>query len=256
MTAPQQKAMVLDTLAGGVPDLSKPETARRFAEIIGAGKLEQLTPGQQSVFLAGLGAYLGIKPELGDLMIYEGRPYITIGGYRRIAHNTGLLNGIQTEPASERDRDRFPVTAKEHLWKTMVHKKGQVRPYTGWGYVRERELVTKQGRNGPYEPVTMQYPQEMAKKRSIYDALRLAFPPLEIIGEIHMKYIDEAEREAARIHPATRLADGDYSDTAMTSEVRADATESVIEEPPPEREPGEEQEIDERELDDFHGRGR
>lgn len=230
MTAPKETSLALDTLAGGVPDLSKPATAAKFAEMASAGNLDRLSPQQQAVFLAGLGAYIGVKPELGDVMIYEGRPYITIGGYRRIAHNTGLLNGIHAEPASERDFARFGAKPGEYLWTARIHKKGSSRPYVGWGYVREHELKPRQGRNGPFEPVTLRFSQEMAKKRAIYDGLRLAFPPLEVIGDIHMKYIEEAEQEAARVHPVKALADADYTETAVTEEVRADAPAAEQEE--------------------------
>lgn len=224
MTAKPENAVAIDTLAGGVPDLSKPATAARFAEVISAGNLDRMTPQQQSVFLLGLGAYIGVKPELGDLMIYEGRPYITIGGYRRIAHNTGLLNGIQTEPASDRDRLRFRATAKEHLWLCRVWRKGHARPYVGWGYIRESELEQKQGRNGKFDPVTKKYPQDMAEKRATYDALRLAFPPNEAIGPMHMRYIAEAEAEAARTHVSGQLVEGEYAEQAIAKEVVADAT--------------------------------
>jgi RecT family len=230
MTAKLDNAVALDTLAGGVPDLSKPATAARFAEVISAGKLDQMTPQQQSIFLLGLGAYIGIKPELGDLMIYDGKPYITISGFRRIAHNTGLLNGIQTEPASDRDRLRFRATAKEHLWLCRVYRKGHARPYTGWGYIRESELEQKQGRNGKFDPVTRKYPQDMAEKRATYDALRLAFPPNEAIGNVHMKYIAEAEEEAARTHVSNQLASGEYDDRAIDEEI--EARDAIVEASP------------------------
>lgn len=210
MTAkPNENAVALETLPGGIPDLNKPGTAARFAEMISAGNLDKLSPSQLSVFLAGLGAYIGIKPELGDLMIYQGKPYITISGYRRIAHNTGLLNGITVEPASDRDRLRFGAKEGEYLWISHVHKKGSTRPYTGWGYVRL----------GDRNPVSKTHPQEMARKRAVYDGLRLAFPPSEAIGDMHMKYIAEAEEESARAHVGNRLADGDYSEEAVGEEV-------------------------------------
>ena len=209
MTAKPENAVTVDTLAGGVPDLSKPATAARFAEVISAGNLDKMSPQQQSIFLLGLGAYIGVKPELGDLMIYMGKPYITISGYRRIAHNTGLLNGLTVEPASDRDRLRFGAKEGEHLWISHVHKKGSTRPYTGWGYVRLAD------RN----PVSKSHPQEMARKRAVYDGLRLAFPPSEAIGDIHMKYIAEAEEESARAHVGGQLASGGYDDQAITEEV-------------------------------------
>lgn len=213
----KESGLALETLPGGIPDLTKPATAARFAEIISAGSLDKMTPGQQSTFLAGLGAYIGIKPELGDLMIYMGKPYITISGYRRIAHNTGLLNGLTVEPASDRDRLRFGAKEGEHLWISHVHKKGSTRPYTGWGYVRLAD------RN----PVSKSHPQEMARKRAVYDGLRLAFPPSEAIGDIHMKYIAEAEEESARAHVVNRLTESNYGEEAVGEEIVGEGVASV-----------------------------
>lgn len=203
------------TVNGQLPDLTKPTTAIKFAEMWGAGKLDRLSPGQQGVFLAALAQHIGVKAELGDLMIYQGKPYITISGYRRIAHNTGLLNGVTVRPASERDRRLYGALDGEHLWVAYVHKKGAVKPFDGWGHVRLHD------RN----PVSKSHPQEMAKKRAVYDALRLAFPPSEIIGDIHLKYIAEAEEESARAHVANRLAEGEYAAPDGEEEVVNEASE-------------------------------
>jgi len=59
----------------------------------------------------------------------------------------------------------------------------------------------------------------MAEKRATYDALRLAFPPNEAIGNVHLKYIAEAEEEAARVHVGSQLASGEYGDQAISEEV-------------------------------------
>lgn len=197
----------------GLPDLSKPSVAIKFADMWSQGKLDRLSPAQQGVFLAALGAHMGVNPELGDLMLYQGKPYITISGYRRIAHQTGLLSGIDPRPAGERDRRIYKVENEDHLWTCLVYKKGSARSYLGWGHV-----CVKTDRN----PVSKSHPQQMAKKRAIYDALRLAFPPNELIGPLHMQYSSEAEAEAERVasqhvpETGNDFADDDIIDGDLT----------------------------------------
>jgi hypothetical protein len=187
--ATQETGNKLALNGSGLPDLNKPSVAIKFADMWANGKLDRLSAEQQGIFLAALGQHMGVRAELGDLMIYQGKPYITISGYRRIAHQTGLLSGIDPRPAGERDRRIYKCEADDHLWTCLVYKKGSARSYLGWGHV-----AVKTDRN----PVSKTHPQQMAKKRAIYDALRLAFPPNELIGPMHTAYSPEAEAEAER----------------------------------------------------------
>jgi len=134
-------------------------------------------------------------------MLYQGKPYGTMDGRVRIAHRSGLLNGVDASPASSMERTRYIVKDGEHLWKCLVWKKGALRPFIGWGHVRL----------GDRNPVSKTHPQEMAKKRAKYDALRLAFPPNEELTPLHEQYIQEAEDEAKTRSSASHLA-GDYDD--------------------------------------------
>lgn len=222
----------LATTGGQLPDLKKPSVALRFAEMWAAGKLDKLTEGQQSIFLSALGEHIGVKAELGDIMLYQGKPYITISGYRRIAHNTGLLNGITVEPAADRDRLRFGAKTGEHLWIARIFKKGCARPFEGWGYVRTNDK----------NPVTKTHPQEMAKKRAIYDGLRLAFPPAEVIGELHTRYIDMAEESVSALTGA-HLTEGGYGEEVPDIETGTGETVAAETVPTP-------QELEDREFQD------
>jgi hypothetical protein len=195
-------ALVLGGGDGQLPDLSKPANLVKFAALFSGDALSKLSPEQQAVFLTTLGTHLGVRAELGEIMLYQGKPYITIDGRIRIAHNSGLLNGIDPAPASSTDRMRYIVKDGEHLWKCFVFKKGALRPFVGWGHVRLND------RN----PVSKTHPQEMAKKRSKYDALRLAFPPKEEITPLHEQYIQEAEDEAKTRRPAALASEDDYYD--------------------------------------------
>jgi hypothetical protein len=199
-----------------LPDLTKPANLVKFAALFSGDQLSKLSAEQQAVFLTTLGNHLGVRAELGEIMLYQGKPYITIDGRIRIAHRSGLLNGIDPGPASSMERTRYIVKDGEHLWKCYVFKKGALKPFIGWGHVRL----------GDRNPVSKTHPQEMAKKRAKYDALRLAFPPNEELTPLHEQYIQEAEDEAKRLSPSQMT--GDYDDapddeTVLTEEIAADA---------------------------------
>jgi hypothetical protein len=208
MTATAMKESMSLVLGTGpdaqLPDLSKPTNLVKFAALFSGDQLAKLSGEQQAVFLTTLGNHLGVRAELGEIMLYQGKPYITIDGRIRIAHNSGLLNGIDPQPASSMDRARYQVKEGEHLWKCYVLKKGALKPFVGWGHVRLND------RN----PVSKSHPQEMAKKRAKYDALRLAFPPNEDITPLHQHYIQEAEDEARTRTVGSLARVSDYYDDA------------------------------------------
>lgn len=216
-------------------DLDSAKTEARFIEAFGKGELNRLTQEEQTMFLMAFGQKIGVRAELGEVMIYQGKPYITLAGRVRIAHKTGLLNGIQPRPATTMEARHFGASEDEVVWTCEVWRIGITRPFKGWGVANR-----KMDRN----PVAKQYPREMAKKRAKYDALALAFPPDEVLGEIHMRFIDAAEelalREAARHggQGMQLIGEGAERDTvpeeAETAEVTdADLTQDDSEAPTP-----------------------
>jgi hypothetical protein len=167
-----------------VLDLDNAKTEQRFVEAFSKGQLDKLGTNEQSMFLMAFGAKIGLRAELGELMLYQGKPYITIAGKERNAHRSGLLAGVQPRPATALERKQFGATDDEVLWVCDVYRHGAPRSFRGWGVVN-----TKTDRN----PVAKTSPRQMAKKRAKYDALSLAFPVDETIGQMHQKYIDTAE---------------------------------------------------------------
>jgi hypothetical protein len=170
-------------------DLDATKTEQRFVEAFQKGQLDKLAPNEQTMFLMAFGRKIGVRAELGELMLYQGKPYITIAGRVRIAHQSGLLAGLQPRPATSVERMNFGATDDEVLWVCDAYRVGAPRGFRGWGVVN-----VKTDRN----PVAKQFPREMAKKRAKYDALALAFPPDESMGELHKKYIEQAEELAVQ----------------------------------------------------------
>lgn len=164
-------------------DIASAKASAKFLDAYN-GKLERMTAEQQSMFLIALGQRLGVRAELGELIMYQNKPYISIDGRIRLAHETGLLVGMETRPATSSECRNYGCEPGDVLWVCQVFRRGAGRAFTGWGH------VSKNDRN----PVTKTHPREMAKKRAKYDALRSAFPPAEQITELHSRYIEEAEQ--------------------------------------------------------------
>lgn len=165
-------------------DLDSAKAEQRFVEAFQKGQLDRLAPNEQTMFLMAFGRKIGVRAELGELMLYQGKPYITIAGRVRIAHQSGLLAGLQPRPATSVERLQFGASEDEVVWVCDAYRVGAPRGFRGWGVVN-----VKTDRN----PVAKQFPREMAKKRAKYDALALAFPPDESMGALHEKYIAQAE---------------------------------------------------------------
>jgi hypothetical protein len=207
-------------------DLDAAKAEQRFVEAWGQGQLDKLTKSEQSMFLMAFGTKIGLRAELGELMIYMGRPYITRSGMIRIAHQSGLLAGMVPRPATSMEARNYGTVDGDVLWVCDVFRHGAIRAFRGWGCVN----VTKDK-----NPVAKQYPRELAKKRALYDGLRMAFPPDESLGPIHQRYLEEAEEEAMRQHRLPMASADDGEGAEDVSEFAAgedDTTEGTPEAEP------------------------
>ena len=167
-----------------VLDLTTAQASRKFLDAYN-GKIGQMNAEQQAMFLMALGQVLGVKAELGEVILFQGKPYVTLDGRIRLAHSTGLLAGLETRPATQLERRNYGAADDEALWVCYAYRRGAGRAFIGWGH------VPKNDRN----PVSKTHPREMAKKRAKYDALRAAFPAAEQITETHAQYIEDAEQQ-------------------------------------------------------------
>jgi hypothetical protein len=108
---------------------------------------------------------------MGEMTIYQGRPYISIDGRYRKAQETGKLAGVNTVPATPEEYKAWKIPEEDYFFKAVVKKRegGNVDEYTGWGRVRAAETHGK-----GFRPVESN-PQRMAEKRAESQALRKAF---------------------------------------------------------------------------------
>jgi len=121
----------------------------------------------------------GLDPLFGELMVYQGRPYITIDARRRKAQETGNLDGISARPATKEEREARRVPAEDYLFVAEVWVKGASHPFEGWGRVKESET-----KGDSHLPVVKD-PAAQCEKRAEAQGLRRAFHiPLPSFEEI------------------------------------------------------------------------
>jgi len=111
----------------------------------------------------------GLDPLFGELMIYQGRPYITIDARRRKAQETDKLDGISARPATKAEREARRVPAEDYLFIAEVWVKGASHAFEGWGRVRADET-----KGSEFLPVVKD-PAAQCEKRAEAQALRRAF---------------------------------------------------------------------------------
>ncbi len=136
---------------------------------------------QDKHLLAQVAITYGFDPLMGEVTIYQGRPYVSIDGRYRKAQETGNLEGVESRPANKKEREDWEIPEGDYFFRAEVYIKDGTRPFVGWGRVRKLETIGGKG----YKPVETN-PQRMAEKRAEAQALRKAFhiplPSIEDIG--------------------------------------------------------------------------
>jgi hypothetical protein len=133
----------------------------------------------------------GLVPELGHIVLISDRAYVTNAGLLHKSHDVGDTEGILTRPAVPEERSDFLLgndAGAIHIWRCEVWRKGQTRPYVGWGQVKPGE----KGAGGSN-------PAEMACTRAVNRALRLAYD----VGMTSLEEIAEDAPSARTVDTAT-----------------------------------------------------
>jgi hypothetical protein len=134
---------------------------------------------QDKQLVAKVSIEYGLDPLFGELMVYQGRPYVTIDARRRKAQETGNLDGISARPATREERTARGVPDKDFLFVAQVWVKEAAHPFEGWGRVKESET-----KGDPHLPIVKD-PGAQAEKRAEAQALRRAFHlPLPSFEEV------------------------------------------------------------------------
>jgi len=141
---------------------------------------QDLTPQDKNVLVQVAITY-GFDPLMGEVTIYQGKPFVSIDGRYRKAQETNMLDGVESRPANEQERKDWQIPDGDYFFRSEVYVKGASHAFTGWGRVYVAEIVGGKG----FKPVEKN-PQRMAEKRAEAQALRKAFhiplPSSEDIG--------------------------------------------------------------------------
>jgi hypothetical protein len=159
--------------------MTMPES--KMIERVNMAKFPQDLTIPEKKLLARAAITYGFDPLMGEISIYQGRPFVSIDGRYRKAQETGLLDGVETRPANKQEKTDWEIPDGDYFFRSEVYVKGASRPFVGWGRVRASETVGGKG----FKPVETN-PQRMAEKRAEAQALRKAFhinlPSFEDIG--------------------------------------------------------------------------
>lgn len=192
---------------------------------VNKGKFPQDLTIPERQLLAECARSYGFDPLMGEITIYQGRPFVSIDGRYRKAQETGQLDGIETRPATRQERTDWEIPDGDYFFRSDVYKKGAGHPFTGWGRVRKPETTPGSNKAGDttsvYKPVQSN-PQRIAEKRADAQALRKAFhiplPNIEDIGT------PEADSPADYIDSTATVINGDADNDKQADEAEQAAT--------------------------------
>ena len=102
-----------------------------------ANQVQPLWPKElnavQAKQLAQLALMYGLDPMRGELMPYQGKPYVTVDGYLRIADRHPAYDGFDHDPATEEERQALGAAEDEVIWTASVYRKDRGRPVRMYG---------------------------------------------------------------------------------------------------------------------------
>lgn len=198
-------------------------TQPQMLDRINAARFPSELTAPDKRLLAMVAITYGFDPLMGEITIYQGRPYVSIDGRRRKAQETGHYTGLKKRPATQEERAAWQIPDGDYFFKAEVYVKGGgFNCFEGWGRVRKAETKPGSTRQGDttstYKPIQFD-PQGMAAKRAEAQALRAAFhiplPSLEARG---------TEDDDT---PPVNLETGEIIDTTLVEPDPAQAEEDI-----------------------------
>lgn len=135
-------------------------------------------PKEKLSALIAWGDNLGLKPYLGHVCVYFGKPYVTIDGYYYLLRQKRSGTAVGTRPLNDEERQSMGLAEGDHAWTAEAYLQGERTGTSGLGIVTKDEIEGKSTRR-PEEfraPVVHSHPQRMAEKRAEWQLLRKLIP--------------------------------------------------------------------------------
>jgi len=143
----------------------------------------------QRVMVARLAIAYGLDPMMGELTVFQGKPWITIDGRIRLASESGKYQGIvEDRPATDAEYTALRCNPDEvYLWYVSVKHADWIKPVGRFGRVKLK------GDRNAMAGVDKAIPVDvMARKRALWSALREAWP-LKLPGIYEDEHISTRE---------------------------------------------------------------
>lgn len=135
-----------------------------------------------------LAKHYDVDPAI-DITLFQGRPFFTIDGRVRLMKRHPQYRGYHVRPLSKDEKDAWGFRPDEIVVECSIRTKD-------WGEITARGKVTPD--EFRRQPVAAAYPQEMAEKRAIARASRMAFGQ-DVPDEDEVGYIIEERNDPERV---------------------------------------------------------
>lgn len=190
--------MTTETRALALPS-TEPGMLQRVQEAAGFGRFPSKATPAQLQELAKVAFIMGLDPLMGEIMPYQGHPYITIEGRRRLDARNGYKPSIKYRPLSLDERQALLMTEeiaeRDVVWWCDLSEDGVT--VEGFGRVLEAE------RHGEAHLPTVKHPTRMAQKRAEYHARRQKYgpslPPIQELANVTILEEGDVVEGQARI---------------------------------------------------------
>jgi len=124
------------------------------------------------------GVNLKLKPWLGHVCLYHGKPYISVDGYYYLNNKREKPYSISTRPMTTEERKDYKLGKDDHGYIAEGRDRDGVVVANGVGLATKYEIEAKSKRDPEQfrAPVVHEHPQRMAEKRAEWQLLRKLIP--------------------------------------------------------------------------------
>jgi len=153
----------------------------RVQKAISTGTFPKDMTKDQQLVISNIAVGYGLDPLMGELMIYQGHPFITIAGRRRLDAVAGHKPGIKFRFLADDEYAGYlqaGVIEEGDLVQVCVLTREEGLEIEAFGKVTQAERHAKSSRGGLRSPVVAANPIEMCQKRAERRAREMAYGPV------------------------------------------------------------------------------